>query len=108
VGAWRPTPLANASGASPQFATMTPFVLQRPSQFRLPPPPALTSAEYAADYNEIKVMGSFSGSARTADQTGLALFWAGNTPVYWNRIGAQIASDRSLSPLESAPICSPC
>jgi membrane-associated phospholipid phosphatase len=102
VGAWRPTPLANAPGAAPQFATMTPFVLQRPSQFRLPPPPALTSAEYAADYNEIKVMGSFAGSARSADQSDLALFWAGNTPVYWNRIASQIASDRSLSLSENA------
>jgi len=96
VGAWRPTPLANASGAGPQFATMTPWVLQRPSQFRLPPPLALTSAEYAADYNELKVMGPFTGSARSADQSELALFWAGNTPLYWNRIASQIAADRSL------------
>jgi len=102
VGAWRPTPLGNAPGAAPQFATTTPFVLQRPSQFRLPPPPALTSAEYTADYNEIKIMGSFTGSARTADQSELALFWAGNTPVYWNRIASQIASERSLSLSESA------
>ena len=102
VGAWRPTPLANASGAGPQFATMTPWVLQRPSQFRLPPPLALTSAEYAADYNEIKVMGSFTGSARSADQSELALFWAGNTPLYWNRIASQIAADRSLTFSENA------
>jgi hypothetical protein len=38
VGVWRPTPTLNASGAGPQFATMTPWVLTRPSQFRLPPP----------------------------------------------------------------------
>jgi len=50
VGVWRPTPLLNASGVATQFATMTPWVMQRPSQFRLPPPLALTSAEYAADY----------------------------------------------------------
>src|SRR5262249_6945614 len=36
VGYWRPTPPANAFGAGPQFATMTPWVLTRPSQFRLP------------------------------------------------------------------------
>ena len=101
IGAWRPTPLANgfdgAPGAGPQFATMTPWVLRRPSQFRLPPPWALTSPEYAADYNEVKNMGSFSGSARSADQSELALFWAGNTPLYWNRIASQIATERSLS-----------
>jgi len=100
VGAWRPTPLANGSdgspGAGPQFASMTPWVLQRPSQFRLPPPLALTSPEYAADYNEIKSMGAFLGSSRSADQSELALFWAGNTALYWNRIASQIAAERSL------------
>jgi hypothetical protein len=102
VGVWRPTPLANLPGAGSQFATMTPWVLRRPSRFRLPPPLALTSAEYAADYNELKTMGSFTGSARSADQSELALFWAGNTPLYWNRIASQISVERSLSLSENA------
>ena len=102
VGAWRPTPLANAPGAGPQFASMTPWVLSRPSQFRLPPPLALNSPEYAADLNELKVMGIFSGSARTPDQSELALFWAGNTPLYWNRIAAQISAARGLTLTENA------
>jgi hypothetical protein len=102
VGVWRPTPLLNASGAGPQYASMTPWVLTRPSQFRLPPPLALNSPEYAADLNELKVMGIFSGSTRTPDQSELALFWAGNTPLYWNRIAAQIAAERGLSLTENA------
>jgi PAP2 superfamily len=102
VGVWRPTPLANAYGAGPQFASMTPWVLRRPSQFRLPPPLALTSVEYAADYNEVKTMGAFSGSQRSADQSELALFWAGNTPLYWNRIASQIVAGRSRSLSENA------
>ncbi len=102
VGVWRPTPLVNAPGSAVQFASMTPWILQRPSQFRLPPPLALTSAEYAADYNEIKAMGVFAGSGRSADQSELALFWAGNTPLFWNRIAAQISADRSLSLSENA------
>jgi hypothetical protein len=102
VGVWRPTPTVNAPGAGPQFATMTPWVLRRPSQFRPPPPNALTSAEYAADYNEIKSMGAFTGSQRTADESELALFWAGNTPLYWNRIAAQISAERKLSLTENA------
>ena len=102
VGVWRPTPTVNAYGAAPQFATLTPFVLQRPSQFRLPPPLALTSAEYATDYNEVKTMGAFSGSQRSDDQSELALFWAGNTPVYWNRIASQISVERSLSLSQNA------
>lgn len=106
AGVWRPTPLANgnpgASGAGPQFATMTPWVLRRASQFRLPPPLALNSAEYAADVNETKTMGTFSGSPRTDDQSELALFWAGNGPLYWNRIANQISGERHLTLSENA------
>jgi hypothetical protein len=102
IGAWRPTPPANASGATPQIATMTPWVLTRPSQFRLLPPLSLKSAEYAADLNEVKVMGTLSGSMRTPDQSELALFWALNTPLAWNRIAAQISAARGLSLTENA------
>ncbi len=102
VGFWRPTPPANASGATPQIATMTPWVLTRPSQFRLPPPLALTSPEYAADLNEVKAMGTLSGSMRTPDQSELALFWALNTPLAWNRIAAQISLARGLTLTENA------
>jgi membrane-associated phospholipid phosphatase len=102
VGVWRPTPTLNATGAGPQFATMTPWVLTRPSQFRLPPPNALNTPEYAADYNEIKVLGVYSGSLRTDDQSELALFWAGNTPLYWNRIASDLSTSRGLSLTENA------
>ena len=102
IGVWRPTPLVYASGAGPQFASMTPWVLRRPSQFRPAPPNALTSAAYAADYNEIKVMGVYSGSGRTPDQSELALFWNGNAAVDWDRIAAQVSVDHSLSLTENA------
>ena len=102
IGVWRPTPLLNATGAGPQFATMTPWVMTRPSQFRISPPNALTSPEYAVDYNEIKTMGVYSGSGRSDDQSELALFWAGNTPLYWNRIASDLSASRSLSLLQNA------
>jgi hypothetical protein len=81
---------------------MTPWVLARPSQFRLPPPLALNSPEYAVDLTELKIMGIFAGSSRTSDQSELALFWAGNTPLYWNRIAAQLAAERGLTLTENA------
>jgi hypothetical protein len=108
IGAWRPTPqglpnqLPGVSGAGPQFATMTPWVLRRPSQFRLPPPLALSSPEYAKDLDELFKMGVYSGSGRNQDQSDLVLFWAGNTPLYWNRIAAQISVERGLSFTENA------
>jgi len=76
---------------------MTPWVLERASQFRLPPPYFLSSAQYAADLNETKTMGAFSASPRTADQSELALFWQSNTPLTWNRVAAQISIERGLS-----------
>ncbi|HEX4544605.1 MAG TPA: vanadium-dependent haloperoxidase [Candidatus Acidoferrum sp.] len=101
-GFWRPTPPANASGATPQLATMTPWILTRPSQFRLPPPLALNTPEYAADLNEVRLMGTRTGSARTPDQSDLALFWALNTPLAWDRIAAQLSAARGLSLTENA------
>ena len=97
IGYWRPTPPPNAPGAGTQLATMTPWVLVRASQFRLPPPYSLDSAQYAADLNETKTWGAFSGSPRTADQSELALFWQSNTPLTWNRVAAQISAERGLS-----------
>jgi hypothetical protein len=97
IGYWLPTPPLSAPGAGTQLATMTPWVLVRASQFRLPPPYSLSSAQYAADLNETKIMGAFSGSLRTADQSELALFWQSNTPLTWNRVAAQISIERGLS-----------
>jgi membrane-associated phospholipid phosphatase len=81
---------------------MTPWVLTRPSQFRLPAPPALNSTDFATDISEIDTMGVFAGSGRSSDQSELALFWAGNTPLYWNRIAAHISAERGLSMIENA------
>src|SRR6266403_1594390 len=103
LGFWRPTPPANASGATPQLATITtPWVLTRPSQFRLPPPLALNTPEYAADLNEVREMGSLSSTSRSSEQTEVALFWALNTPLAWNRVAAQLAAARGLSLTENA------
>src|ERR1700681_120900 len=102
LGFWRPTPPANASGATPQLATITPWVLTRPSQFRLPPPLALNSSEYLSDLNEVREMGSLSSTSRSSEQTEVALFWALNTPLAWNRIAAQLSAARGLSLTENA------
>ncbi len=87
VGEWRPTPPAFAAGAGPQFAYMTPWAINAPSQFRPGGPPALTSDRYTADFNETKTMGSISSTTRSSDQTIYAWFWAASTATYlWNNI----------------------
>jgi hypothetical protein len=96
VGQWRPTPPAFASGAVPQFAYMTPWVILSPSQFRPAGPPALTSAKYARDFNETKTMGSMSSSTRTPDQTVYAWFWASATPSFlFNTVAVSLLGDSS-------------
>src|SRR5918911_1211016 len=97
TGQWRPTPPGFLPGAGPQFAHMTTWALNSPSQFRPSGPPALTSDQYAADLNEVKELGSISSSTRTADQTEIAVFWNGNTPVSWNRAAMTVAADRNLT-----------
>ena len=64
---------------------MMPWAIDSPSQFRPAGPPALTSAQYAKDFNETKTMGSQTSAARTADQTIYSLFWNSGSATYlWN------------------------
>jgi len=71
--------------AGPQFATMTPWVISTHSQYRPGDPPALTSARYATDFNETKLIGNISSTVRTSDQTIYSWFWAQSTASYlWN------------------------
>lgn len=105
VGEWRPTPPAFASGAAPQFATMTPWALVTPSQFRPGGPPPLSSQLYANVLNETRVMGSLSSTLRTTDQTAYAQFWATSTPVYnWNSVALTLCGQRHLSLLQHARV----
>jgi hypothetical protein len=51
-----------------------PFAVTSLSQFRAPPPPALDSAAYAADFNEVLALGAATSSTRSADQLESARF----------------------------------
>lgn len=101
LGQWRQTPNDPYPGISApgignmQFSAMTPWVIASPSQFRPAGPPALSSAKYATDFNETKLMGSKESSARTSDQTVYAWFWAtGTAPYLWNRAALSILEAR--------------
>jgi hypothetical protein len=90
-GQWRPTPsyltgppAAFSPMLVPWLATVTPFTLNSPHQFRSPKPPGLKSSRYTRDYKEIKALGGDVNSERTQEQTDIALFWALNYVVQWN------------------------
>jgi hypothetical protein len=80
----------------PALPTVPPFGLRSASQFRSPPPPALTSASYARDFNEVKITGVLNGSNRTQDQTDYAAFWWELTDASWNRMARITAAQRNL------------
>lgn len=80
AGVWRSPPTGtNADGTLPaifpQNAVLVPFAMTNHNQFRPGPPPALTSALYAADVNEVKAIGRSNSTVRTPEQTQLALLW---------------------------------
>src|SRR6266542_3926106 len=102
IGEWRPTPPAFASGAGPQFAYMTTWVIPSRDPFRPAGPPALASAQYAADVNECQLMGHTNSATRTADQTLFSIFWNGNTAGFWNRTALQMAERYDLCLLDKA------
>src|SRR5580658_8907226 len=102
-GQWRPTPPAMAPGLAPQLATTTPWVIRSPSQFRTAGPPAMTSDQYLADYNETMNMGSATSSSRTDDQTLFANFWqAGNPPDYFDPVVLSLAAQHHFSMTQTA------
>jgi hypothetical protein len=84
---------------------VTPFVLNHSSQFRPGPPYAVDGKKYTADFNEVKSLGGdgvTTPSARTADQTEIALYWWESSPLKWNRIARIVSADRGLNLWENA------
>jgi hypothetical protein len=101
VGIWRLVPPANANVLG-QFATVTPLTLTSPDQFPTEGMPALTSAQYAAEFNEVKALGAQSGSSRSDDQTLMAGFYTANPLFFYNTGLRSIATDEGLSTSEQA------
>jgi hypothetical protein len=95
-GDWRPALPAFAPAQTPQWPFVTPFALESSSQFRPPPPPALTRQEYTDAFNETKDFGRIDSTVRTPEETEIAQFWEGkagtpNVPGYWNEIAESAA-----------------
>ena len=78
-GEWRPT-----SGVNDPFAwvkDVRPFVLRNPDRFRGRRPHALRKRAYAADFNEVKAVGSAASTVRTPGQTAIAKYWGLTNPA---------------------------
>jgi hypothetical protein len=97
-GTYVATALPLASG----WGQVTPFALQKGSQFRPPPPISLKSEQWAKDYNEVKKMGAAKGAGRTAEQTELARLWEATGPALHNPVVRQLVATKSLDLLDTA------
>lgn len=107
VDAYRPLTqpgvyIPTATMVCTSWTKLKPFVLERSDQFRPGPPVALSSKEWATDYNEIKAYGARDSKRRTAQETEAARFWLMTGPQAYHPIARQIIAARHLTLLESA------
>jgi hypothetical protein len=101
-GVWRLTPPAYLAPQIPWAGSMTPFVLPSGDRFLPPPPAALSSDQWVAEFNEIKTMGSATSTERSAAQTATGRFYTANVIRQWNGLARDIAASRSLGLMETA------
>ena len=102
-GQWRPTISFGGvirPALLPQWGLVQPFALANGSEFRPPPPPRLTSAQYAFEVNMVKALGATNSIARTKQQTEIAKFWGYGpgtaTPAgHWNQIAQAVVKNRT-------------
>jgi hypothetical protein len=92
------------AGATPHLGAVVPFAIDSAANFLTPGPNPVGSPAYEAELAEVELMGRKDGTARTADQSLLCVFWAGNTPGFWNRAAVEVSERHDLSLLEKARV----
>ena len=98
-GQWRPAPVNDPNA---WVRNVRPFTLPSPEYFHTPGPFALASAQYAAEFNEVKALGRATGSTRTDAQTLLA-YWSAPHPVpMFYAAMRQVADSKGLTISEQA------
>jgi hypothetical protein len=105
--AWRPITkpgvyVPTAITVGDDFANSRPWMLKSRDQFRPPPPPALTSATWARDYNEIRSLGGRASTARSQEQTQVGQFWIVTGAPAYNSVMRQALIQKNTNLLDSA------
>lgn len=98
-------PIVNgvAVGAFFHWQNVTPFGIQRASDFLLDPPPALTSNAYAKAYNEVMTVGDIDSTERPQDRADVATFYAVSSPtLVFNQAARQVAHQQQRTLSEDA------
>lgn len=104
-GLWQPTSAQGAQLAN--FGDFEPFALLTSTQYLPDPPPTLTSELYAADLEEVRLLGSATSTVRTAEQTETARLFAsvGNSTSHfaaWNNVARDVSRQAHWSLMETA------
>ena len=103
-GNWQPT---GTAATFTHYPNVLPFAINSGTQFAPSAPPAMTSAQYANDFNEAKEIGALNSATRTPAQTLVAQLWANvNTPtnflLVWNNVARTVSVARDLTIVEKA------
>lgn len=93
VGVWQPTPPATDMLAA-WIGSMEPLVVHRLA--KADGPDRLSSADYAADYNEVRLLGGTGSTVRSQAQT--------DTAVFFNSNSATMVGDALVRYLETHPL----
>ncbi len=112
-GDWRPTNSGPPLGAN--WPDVTPFGIPAGNAFRPPRPGGyasksqlLSSAEYAANFNEVKLLGRSDSKTRTPEQEEIAFFWANDLdgtykpPGQLFDIAQRVSSQKNLGLVDNA------
>jgi hypothetical protein len=106
LGKWQPL-INPANGQpildpTPWVGGVKPLLIQSSSQFRSVPPPALSSPEWAAQFNEVKSLGRVDSATRTPDQTYFAKWWQSAPGLSWNEVARQLIARNDLNAADAA------
>jgi hypothetical protein len=99
AGMYVPTTFPVAIG----WHRVRPFGMTKADQFRVPAPYALTSAQWARDFNEVKRLGG-KVSERTEEQSRIAKFWEFVGPGTYNPLGTHLVKVKTLDTVDSARV----
>jgi membrane-associated phospholipid phosphatase len=108
-GRWRPTPSGYLAALHPQWATLLPFTMTAPDQFRPTGPPARPGAAFRQAAAEVASLGDARSTVRTAEQTESARYWNDAIGSYapaghWNAIAAGLVARARKSLTEEAEL----
>jgi hypothetical protein len=102
IGLYQLTPPQSLPAILAQWGSVTPFVLRSRTALELNGPPAVASAQFARDFEEVKNVGARYSTTRTADQTAAAIFWTVQTAVPWHAAARAASAAKGLSLSENA------